>query len=122
MAGKRLGPAEVEAILTAHPEVLESAAIGVPHPIKDQEVVAFCVLADGIEVNEGLRLELIQLVTAELGKPLRPRDVRFVTSLPKTRNAKVMRRVIRSAYLDLPLGDLSSLEDPETVSAVRVAR
>jgi acetyl-CoA synthetase len=121
VAGKRLGPAEVEAILTAHPAVRESAAIGVPHPIKDQEVVAFCVLGEGIEPDERLRTELVDLVTAELGKPLRPRDVRFVAALPKTRNAKVMRRVIRAAYLDLPLGDLSSLEDPTTVSAVRSA-
>ena len=69
-----------------------------------------------------MRAELLELVTAELGKPLKPREVRFVTALPKTRNAKVMHRVIRAAYLDEPLGDLSSLEDPATVEAIRGAR
>ena len=119
MAGKRLGPAEVEAILNAHPAVTESAAIGVPDPIKGQEVVAFCVLKPGIGGGEPLRGELLDRVAAELGKPLRPRDVRFVRGLPKTRNAKVMHRIIRAAFLDQPLGDLTSLEDPATVEAIR---
>ena len=121
VSGKRLGPAEVEAILNGHPAVRESAAIGVPHPIKDQEVVAFCVLREGIVPDETLRTTLVDLVTAELGKPLKPRTVKFVTALPKTRNAKVMNRVIRAAWLDLPLGDLSSLENPATVDAIRQA-
>ncbi len=122
VAGKRLGPAEVEAILNAHPAVTESAAIGVPHPIKDQEVVAFCVLKPGYGASEELRQALVERVTDELGKPLRPREVRFVRALPKTRNAKVMHRIIRAAYLDQPLGDLSSLEDPATVDAIRHAQ
>lgn len=119
VAGKRLGPAEVEAILNTHPAVKESAAIGVPHPLKDQEVVAFCVLTGEYEPGEALRQELIALVTTELGKPLKPRDIRFVEALPKTRNAKVMHRVIRAAYLGNELGDLSSLENTSTVDAIR---
>jgi acetyl-CoA synthetase len=122
VAGKRLGPAEVEAILTTHPAVKESAAIGVPHPIKDQEVVAFCVLNQGYEADEPLRKTLLALVTAELGKPLKPREIRFVEALPKTRNAKVMHRVIRAAYLDQALGDLSSLESAAAVEAIRQSR
>ena len=121
VAGKRLGPAEVESILNAHPLVTDSAAIGVPHPVKDQEVVAFCVLRSGTDADEVLRAELLNRVTQELGKPLRPREVKFVDALPKTRNAKVMHRIIRAAYLNHPLGDLSSLEDPSTVDAVRAA-
>lgn len=121
VGGKRLGPAEVEAILNSHPAVKESAVIGAPHPVKDQEVVGFVVLREGIEPTESLRGALIDLVTAELGKPLKPRTVLFVTALPKTRNAKVMHRVIRAAYLDLPLGDLSSLENAGTVEAIRQA-
>ena len=121
VAGKRLGPAEVEAILNAHPAVRESAAIGVPHPVKDQEVVAFCVLRAGFAPDEALRRALMEMVVAELGKPLRPRAIRYVTALPKTRNAKVMHRVIRAAYLDQPLGDLSSLEDTGAVEAIRSA-
>lgn len=119
VGGKRLGPAEVEAILNKHPAVKESAVIGAPHPVKDQEVVGFCVLREQVQPSETLRTELIDLVTAELGKPLKPRTVRFVAALPKTRNAKVMHRLIRAAYLGEPLGDLSSLETAETIEAIR---
>jgi len=121
VAGKRLGPAEVEAILNAHPAVKESAAVGVPHPVKDQEVVAFCVLHDAAAAGDELRRALLERVAAELGKPLRPRTILFVSALPKTRNAKVMHRVIRAAYLGEPLGDLSSLENAGTVEAIRQA-
>jgi acetyl-CoA synthetase len=122
VAGKRLGPAEVEAILNAHPKVVESAAIGVPHEVKGQEVVAFCVLASGAEPGEELRAELTANIVDALGKPLKPREVRFTTALPKTRNAKVMRRLIRAAYLGDDLGDVSSLEVPETLDAIRQSR
>lgn len=121
VAGKRLGPAEVEAILNAHASVAESAAIGVPHDIKGQEVVAFVVLAPGVPASEDLRAELMQLVTAELGKPLKPKAILFAAALPKTRNAKVMRRIIRAAHLGDPLGDVSSLEDVGTVEAIKKA-
>lgn len=121
VGGKRLGPAEVEAILNSHPNVKESAVIGAPHPVKDQEVVGFVVLREDVEPSEALRTALVNLVTAELGKPLKPRTVLFVAALPKTRNAKVMHRIIRAAYLDLPLGDLSSLENTGTVEAIRQA-
>jgi acetyl-CoA synthetase len=119
VAGKRLGPAEVEAILNAHESIAESAAIGVPHDVKGQEVVAFAVLKSGGEPSEALRTELIGRIVNELGKPLKPADIRFVTSLPKTRNAKVMRRVIRSTYLGEDPGDVSSLEDPSTLDSIR---
>jgi acetyl-CoA synthetase len=121
VAGKRLGPAEVEAVLNAHPAVVESAAIGVPHDVKGQEVVAFCVLKDGQAPGEELRAELVARIVDALGKPLKPREVKFATVLPKTRNAKVMRRLIRAAYLGLDLGDTSSLEDPSALDAVRSA-
>ncbi len=121
VAGKRLGPAEVESIVNAHPDVTESAAIGVPHPVKDNEVVVFVVLRPGVAPSEALRRALEEQVVARLGKPLKPREVKFVRALPKTRNAKVMRRVIRAAYLGEPLGDVSSLEDPGTVDAIREA-
>ncbi len=121
IAGKRLGPAEVEAIVNAHEAVAESAAIAVPDPLKDNEVVVFCVLKTGVQGDEKLRAELLERIIAELGKPLKPREIRFAAALPKTRNAKVMRRVIRAAYLGLDPGDLSSLEDPGTVEAIREA-
>ncbi len=119
IAGKRLGPAEVEAILNSHPAVTESAAIGVPHPIKDQEVIGFCVLREGYKPDEKVRSELHELVATGLGKALKPKEVRFVKALPKTRNAKVMHRIIRAAYLQEAMGDLSGLEDPGAVNAIQ---
>jgi acetyl-CoA synthetase len=121
VAGKRLGPAEVESVLVAHPAVVEAAAIAVPDEVKGGAVVCFCVLASGHTPDDGLREALLSLVSDELGKPLRPRDLRFVQDLPKTRNAKVMRRLIRAAYLGQPLGDTSSLENPGAVEAIRHA-
>ena len=121
VAGKRLGPAEVEAIVNAHPDVTESAAVGVPHPLKDNEVVVFAVLKPGVAASEALRTMLQERITTELGRPLRPKEVRFCAALPKTRNAKVMRRVIRAAYLGEDPGDISSLEDPATVQAIQKA-
>jgi len=118
VAGKRLGPAEVESILVAHPAVLEAAAIGVPDEVKGSAVVGFCVLRPGQVGTPELREELMARVAAELGKPLKPRDIRFVRDLPKTRNAKVMRRLIRAAYLGQPLGDTSSLENPQAVEEI----
>ncbi|RPI22414.1 MAG: AMP-dependent synthetase [Acidobacteria bacterium] len=121
VAEKRLGPAEIEAVLNEHESVTESAAIGVPHPVKGQEVVAFCVLRDPAKASERLREELMDRVAVALGKPFRPSDIRFTVALPKTRNAKVMSRVVRAAYLGTDPGDLSSLEDPAAVEAIRKA-
>ena len=122
VAGKRLGPAEVEAALNAAPEVLESAAVGVPDDVKGQAVEAFVVLADGAAETDALRAALVERVVEALGKALRPKAVRFVDALPKTRNAKVMRRVIRAAHLGGDLGNVTALEDPAAVDAIRAAR
>jgi acetyl-CoA synthetase len=121
IAGKRLGPAEVESVLVSHPAVSEAAAIGVPDPLKGEALVCFCVLKPGNEVSEELREELRAAVANQLGKPLRPEVVKFLDDLPKTRNAKIMRRIIRAAYLDQDPGDLSALENPQSVEAVRNA-
>ena len=121
VAGKRIGPAEVEALVNAHADVAESAAVGVPHPLKDHEVVVFAVLKPGIAASEALRTALQERIATELGRPLRPKEVKFCAALPKTRNAKVMRRVIRAAYLGEALGDVTGLEDPATVEAIQRA-
>jgi acetyl-CoA synthetase len=120
IAGKRLGPAEVESILVAHPAVAEAAAIGVPDEIKGNEVICFCVLKPGQNPTDELRETLRDKVADELGKPLKPREIKFVHDLPKTRNAKVMRRVIRAAYLGQDPGDTSSLENPKAVDEIRL--
>jgi acetyl-CoA synthetase len=122
IAGKRLGPAEVESILVGHPAVIEAGAIGVPHEIKGSQLVAFCILVPGTNGNQNLKEELIALVVAEMGKPLAPKEILFVGDLPKTRNAKVMRRIVRAAYLGLDPGDTSSLVNPEAVSEISQAR
>ena len=121
VAGKRLGPAEAEAIAVAHEEVAECAAVGVPDPGKGEALVLFVVLVHGSEPTDALRTGLTERVAVELGKPLKPQRVLFTTALPKTRNAKLMRRVIRAVYLGDDPGDLSSLEDPRTVDAIRHA-
>ncbi|MFW9814046.1 MAG: AMP-binding protein [Candidatus Thorarchaeota archaeon] len=122
VAGKRFGPAEAESVLVAHPSVAEAATIGVPHKIKLNELVVFCVLNPGIEPSEELREELKQSVVVAMGKPLTPRAVLFVSDLPKTRNAKVMRRMIRAAYLGDDPGDTASLVNPEAVEEIKRAR
>ena len=119
IAGKRLGPAEVETLVNAHPDVTESAAVAVPHPLKDNDVVVFAVLKPGIDASEPLRTALQERITTELGRPLRPKEVRFCTALPKTRNAKVMHRLIRASYLGEDPGDISALEDPTTLQAIQ---
>jgi acetyl-CoA synthetase len=127
IAGKRLGPAEVESVLVDDPAVLEAAAIGVPDEMKGQALVCFCVLrpghADAQDVEAGQTLALADrlksLVATRLGKPLRPEAILFVRDLPKTRNAKVMRRVIRAAYLGDAPGDLTALENPQAVDDIR---
>jgi acetyl-CoA synthetase len=121
VGGKRVGPAEVESVLVSHAQVTEAAAIGVPHDIKGEVVVVFVVLQPDVDPSDGLRDELKFLVTREMGKPLAPQDVRYVTDIPKTRNAKVMRRVIRAAYLGEPAGDLSALVNPEAVGEIERA-
>jgi len=120
IAGKRVGPAEVESAAVAHAAVSEAAAIGVPHEIKGEAIVVICVLRPGRDASDALAGEIKDKIAELLGKPLRPEAVRFVTQLPKTRNAKILRRVIRGAYLGkADLGDLSSLEDPAAVEEVR---
>jgi len=122
IAGKRVGPAEVESVLVGHPAVNEAAAIGVPHEVKGEAVVCFAVLRPGHEASEPLRAELIDRVAHHMGKALRPERVLFARELPKTRSAKIMRRVIRATYLGKDPGDLSSLDNAGAVGAIGDAR
>lgn len=119
VAGKRVGPAEIESVLVSHPCVGEAAVVGIPHDLKGSVAIAFCVPSARSEPGPDLCSELQQLVAKELGKPLCPEEVFLVSDLPRTRNAKIMRRVIRSAYLNEDLGNISALENPESVEAIR---
>ena len=122
IAGKRLGPAEVESILVRHESIMEAAAIGVPHDVKGSELILFAVTKPGLVPTDALRQELYKMVVAEMGKPLAPKAILFVSDLPKTRNAKVMRRMIRAAYLGLELGDTSSLVNPAAVEEIKITK
>jgi acetyl-CoA synthetase len=122
VAGKRLGPAEVETALVSHPAVVEAAAVGVPDEVKGEVVWAFVVLAPGTEPTDALRDELAALVAHHLGSSFRPAAVRFTTALPKTRSAKVLRRAIRAVVTGNAPGDLSGLEDPNALDAIATAR
>ena len=123
IAGRRTGPAEIEAALISHPAVSEAAAIGVPDPIKGEEAVGFVVLKPGYTPDESLREELKGQVVRVLGKTLRPKEIRFVSDLPKTRSAKIVRRIIRAKYLgQADLGDLSSIENPTAIDEIAQAR
>jgi acetyl-CoA synthetase len=123
VAGKRLGPAEVESAAVAHPDVNEAAAVGVPHPIKGEAVIVFAVLGPGTEPSDLLRAEIQAEVVRVLGPALKPEAVLFVGALPKTRNGKVLRRLIRARHLGrTDLGDLSALESPEALEEIAHAR
>lgn len=115
VAGKRIGPAEIESSLVRHPDVLEAAAIGVPHELKGETVRCFVVLKPERTASERLKDELKTRVVDSLGKSFAPESIDFVSELPKTRSAKVLRRAIRARVLGEEPGDLSSLDNPSAL-------
>ncbi|MGZ3602595.1 MAG: AMP-binding enzyme, partial [Ktedonobacterales bacterium] len=116
-------PAEVESAAVAHVLISEAAAVGVPHPVKGETVVVFAVARPGVEPSDALREEIKAEVVKVLGPALKPESVLFVQQLPKTRNGKVLRRLIRARYLGkTDLGDLSSLESPDALEEIARAR
>lgn len=118
VAGKRIGPAEYESILVDHESVAEAAAIGVPDAVKGESVWCYVVLAPGRRSSDRLRIVLADMVAERLGKAFRPSQVRFAKALPKTRSAKIVRRAIRAVALERDLGDISSIENPEALTAI----
>jgi acetyl-CoA synthetase len=121
VAGKRVGPAEIEAAATAHPSVVEAAAIGIPHAVKGEAIVVVATLRRGERDDDELRASIANRVVEDLGKTLRPEAVVVVPALPKTRSGKIMRRVVRAAYLGLDPGDLSALDDQTTIASIATA-
>ena len=115
LAGKRIGPAELESAAVAHPAVAEAAAVGIPHEVKGESAWVFCVLKPGAEASEQ---EIADEVGAALGKAFRPERVVFVSALPKTRSAKIVRRAVRATALGQEPGDLSSVENPEALEEI----
>jgi acetyl-CoA synthetase len=119
IAGKRLGPAEVESALTEHPAVAESAAVGIPHQVKGESVWCFVITKPGHAIDDQLVAELKAEVARHLGKAFTPNRIVFVDELPKTRSAKILRRAIRASVLGEDPGDLSSLENPSAIEKIR---
>lgn len=122
VAGKRVGPAEVESVLVADTEVVEAAVIGVPDEVKGEVIWCYVVLAPGAADDQALLRRLSDAVAAQVGKAFRPAAVKVVTQLPKTRNAKVLRRAVRAVALGKDPGDLSSLENPAALEEIAASR
>ncbi|OQY28578.1 MAG: AMP-dependent synthetase [Candidatus Cloacimonetes bacterium 4572_55] len=120
--GNPIGPAETEAVLNNHEWIEESVAIGVPHPMKTEEVMVFCVPTPNAEQDDSLRDVLKKRLVDQLGKLFEPREIKFVTALPKTRNGKVMRSLIKAVYLGENPGDIGNLENIATMDAIRQAK
>ena len=118
IAGKRIGPAEIESAVVAHPAVAEAAAVGVPHEVKGEVAWVFCVLKPGSDGGEDLEREVADRAAEELGKAFRPERIVFVGALPKTRSAKIVRRAVRAKVLGKDPGDLSSVENPEALDEI----
>jgi acetyl-CoA synthetase len=118
IAGKRVGPAELESAAVAHPGVAEAAAVGIPHEVKGEVAWLFCALVPGRTGDEALAAEVAARVADDLGKAFRPERVVFVSALPKTRSAKIVRRAVRAKALGRDPGDLSSLENPESLEEI----
>ena len=114
VAGKRIGPAEIEQVINSYPGIVESACVGVPSELKGEEILCFAIRKEEVD-----KRSLLHYVEQQLGKALSPKDILFVKELPKTRNAKIMRRLIKALILGKPLGDLSSLENPSALEEIK---
>jgi acetyl-CoA synthetase len=122
VAGKRIGPAEIESVLVEHRDVIEAAVVGVPDDVKGEAIWCFCVLGDGAQPDDATRASISDHVAQRLGGPFRPGAVKFVNELPRTRNAKILRRAVRAAALGKDPGDLSNLENPSALDEIAAAR
>ncbi len=121
VAGRKIGPAEIEGVLIDHDAVNRAAAVGVPDDTTGTAVVTYVVVEPDATPSDTLRTELSELVAAEHGKPFRPREVLFVDEFPKTQSGKIIRRAISSVYAGDDPGDLSSMENPAALEAIREA-
>jgi acetyl-CoA synthetase len=122
VAGRKVGPAEVEGAAMDHPAVNQAAAVGVPDDTTGTAVVCYVVVEPGHEESDALREEVRETVGDELGKPFRPREVLFVDTFPKTQSGKILRRAIAATYTGADPGDLSSIENPDALTGIENAR
>ena len=118
LAGKRTGPSEIEAALIATGLVSDAAVVGIPDDLSGSTLLCACVATGTPEPDLHVRLSDAR---AQLGAPYRPKRIVFVSDLPRTRNQKIMRRVVRSLATQQPAGDLTSLSNPEVIDELRLA-
>jgi propionyl-CoA synthetase len=121
VAGHRLGTREVEEVISSHPAAAEGAAIGVKDEIKGQAIVCLVILKQGEQPTTDTQQEIISMIREKIGAVATPKEVRFVTSLPKTRSGKVMRRVIKAVIEGEKIGDVSTLEDEASIEEIHKA-
>ena len=119
VAGHRLSTAELEDVINTHPQVTESAVVPGPHEVKGEVPIAYVILHGGVSPSPELENELKALVKEKIGAPARPEAVIFVPDLPKTRSGKIMRRVLKSLLINAPIGDTSTLLNPEVVELLK---
>ena len=119
IAGKRVGPTEVESVAVSLDEVVMAAAIGMPDDVKGEAIALFLVPASGVIPDDALTAKVKAKTDEALGKAFRPKTVQWVNDLPRTRSQKIMRRVIKAVALGNDPGDLTSLENPESLSGLR---
>jgi len=119
VAGKRMGPAEVETIVNSIAAVQESACVGVPDELKGEVIWVFVTLKPGYQQSEELEREIVEKIVKEFGKPFKPERVVFVPDLPRTRSGKIMRRLIRAVVTNQELGDTSALENPDSLEKIK---
>jgi len=119
ISGKRTGPAELEGLLIATGTLAEAAVFGIPHPVKGSAIVCACVPMPGVAGDQGLASQLSSAIVRGMGTSYRPETILFVDDLPRTRNLKIMRRVLRAVFENKDPGDLSALANPEAVELLR---
>lgn len=118
IAGKRIGPAEIESVAVALDEVVMAAAIGVPDQVKGESIALFLVPAPGVAPDDDVTARVTEACDTALGKAFRPTSIQWVDDLPRTRSQKIMRRVIKAVALGNDLGDLTSLENPQSLEGL----
>jgi acetyl-CoA synthetase len=118
IAGKRIGPAEIESAAIGVAGITVAAAVGLPHPVKGEVVGIWCVPGPDRTDHEALAAAVTDAVVAAFGKPFRPAHVGLVEALPQTRSAKIVRRAVRAKATGQDPGDLSTLEDPRALDAI----
>jgi len=121
VAGHRIGTAEIESAVVATPFAAEAAVVGMPDPVKGEAIVLFVILKEGYKPDEKSKEQIIESIRIQIGPIATPKEIYFVTKLPKTRSGKIMRRILKAIIQDKPVGDITTLEDEASVEEIKIA-